>query len=206
MLNGAMAKPILNCPRIHSLGRQGVSGRVPQHVHMNRERQFGGLASPFDHAADAHATERLGALIDEDVSGFYALGLLLAPQQLDARQFIAVEVMAAIDAALEPAHNDRALGQVEVVPAQLRDAFLFGATSTAKDRAVFFNPVGSRILSRRAVSRLKCSQALQQGGCRLVLCCLCLRRDLSLLHSHFRISEASSSPLLVKTRVQLSKL
>jgi hypothetical protein len=34
---------------------------------VDRERQPSGLASPLDHASNAHPAERLAALIDEDV-------------------------------------------------------------------------------------------------------------------------------------------
>jgi hypothetical protein len=36
-------------------------------VDVNPERSPGGLPSPFSHASNAHAAERLTALIDEDV-------------------------------------------------------------------------------------------------------------------------------------------
>jgi len=36
-------------------------------VDVYRERQFGSFAGPLDHSADAHATERMAALIDENV-------------------------------------------------------------------------------------------------------------------------------------------
>jgi hypothetical protein len=39
--------------------------------------------------------------------------------ELDAGKFVAVEVVAAIDASLEPAHDDGALCQVQVVPPQI---------------------------------------------------------------------------------------
>jgi hypothetical protein len=66
---------VLQAPRIHSFGRQGVARRVPQHVDVYRERQLSGLSSAFYHAGDAHPAKGLAALIHEDVSG---LGLLLA--------------------------------------------------------------------------------------------------------------------------------
>ena len=89
---------------------------MPEHVDVHREWQFGGLASPLDHAAYAHARKGLTALIDKDVGRF---GLLLALESLKTRQFIALEVMDAIGAALEPADGNGALGQIDVVPAQV---------------------------------------------------------------------------------------
>src|SRR3974377_1051965 len=89
---------------------------MPEHVDMHREWQFGGLASPLDHAAYAHAPKGLTALIDKDVGRF---GLLLAMEPLKPRQFIALEVMDAIGAALQPADGNGALGQIDVIPAQV---------------------------------------------------------------------------------------
>jgi len=44
-------------------------------VDVGRERQPSGFPSPFDHASNAHPTERLPALIDENVSGLDSVGL-----------------------------------------------------------------------------------------------------------------------------------
>jgi hypothetical protein len=46
-------------------------------VDVDRERQSSGLASPLDHASNAHPAERLAALIDEDVGRLDPVGLLL---------------------------------------------------------------------------------------------------------------------------------
>ncbi len=59
---------MLKSPGVHSASRQCVSGRVPEHVDVNRERQPSGFASPLNHASNAHPAERLAALVDEDVS------------------------------------------------------------------------------------------------------------------------------------------
>jgi hypothetical protein len=40
------------------------------------KRQPGNLTSPFNHAPNAHTTERLAALIDEHVGRFNAISLL----------------------------------------------------------------------------------------------------------------------------------
>ena len=45
--DGGMPEEVLEPPCVHSPGRQGVSGRMPQHVDMHRERQPRSLASPF---------------------------------------------------------------------------------------------------------------------------------------------------------------
>jgi hypothetical protein len=62
-----MAEIVLEPPRIHSLARQRVSGRVAEHLDVNRERQLSGLASTFNHAGDTHAPKCLAPLIDKDV-------------------------------------------------------------------------------------------------------------------------------------------
>ena len=92
---------------------------MPQHVDMHRERQPSGLASPFDHASNAHAAERLAALIDEDVGRLDPVSLLLPLQELETVHLIPLQVMDAIGAALEPADDDGALRQVDVIPAQI---------------------------------------------------------------------------------------
>ena len=101
------------------LGWQCVSRRMPQHVDMHRERQSNGLASPVNHASDAYTTERLVALIDEHVSPLDPVSLLLPPQELEPVPLIALQVMDTIGAALEPAHDDGPLRQVDVIPAQI---------------------------------------------------------------------------------------
>jgi hypothetical protein len=45
-----MPQKVLEPPCIHPPGRQCISRRMPQHVDMDRERQPGSLASPFNHA------------------------------------------------------------------------------------------------------------------------------------------------------------
>ena len=101
------------------LGRQCVSRRMPQHVDMHRERQSSGLASPFNHACDAHAGEGLAALIDEDIGRLDPVSLLLPPQELETVHLVPLQVVDAISAALEPANDDGPLRQVDVIPAQI---------------------------------------------------------------------------------------
>ena len=40
---------------------------MPQHVDMHRKRQPGSIASPLDHASNAHPREGLAALIDKHI-------------------------------------------------------------------------------------------------------------------------------------------
>ena len=114
-----MPQEVLEPPCVHSPGRQCVSGRMPQHVDMHRERQPGSLASPLDHASNAHAAEGLTALIDEDVGPLGPVFLLLPPQELETVHLIPLKVMDAISAALEPANDDGAFRQIDVIPAQI---------------------------------------------------------------------------------------
>ena len=86
---------------------------------MHRERQPSSLASPFNHASNAHTAEWLAALIDEDVGRLDPVGLLLPVQELETVHLVPLKVMNAIGAALEPADDDRALRQVDVIPAQI---------------------------------------------------------------------------------------
>lgn len=86
------------------------------HMDVYRERQLSGFPSAFHHARDAHAAERLAALIHEDVGDFR---LLLPMQAFEADKFIALKIVGAVSAALEPAHDDRPFGQVNIVPAKV---------------------------------------------------------------------------------------
>jgi hypothetical protein len=114
-----MSQEVLEPPCIHSPGRQCVSGRMPQHVDMHRERQPSGFPGPLNHASDAHAAEGLATLIDEDVGPLDPVSLLLPLQELETVHLIPLQVMDAIGAAFEPADDDGALWQVDVIPAQI---------------------------------------------------------------------------------------
>jgi hypothetical protein len=71
--DAGVAKEVLEPPRIHASVGQRVSGRMPDHVDVNRKRQLGGLTGSLDHARNAHAAERLAALVDEHPSRLDAL-------------------------------------------------------------------------------------------------------------------------------------
>ena len=83
-----MPQEVLEPPGIHSPGRQCISGRMPQHVDMDRKRQPSGFASPFNRASNARAPERLAALIDEDVSRLSPVRLLLPLQELETDHLV----------------------------------------------------------------------------------------------------------------------
>jgi hypothetical protein len=86
---------------------------------MHREWQPSSLASPLDHASNAHPAERLAALIDEDVGRLDPVGLLLPVQELETVHLIPLQVMDAVRAALEPAHDNGSLWEVDVIRAQI---------------------------------------------------------------------------------------
>jgi hypothetical protein len=75
---------------------------MPQHVHMYRERQPSGLARPLNHACNAHPAEGMAPFIDEGVGAPDPVSLLLPVQELETIHLIALQVMNAIRAALEP--------------------------------------------------------------------------------------------------------
>ena len=50
---------------------------------MHRKRQPSSLASPFNHASNAHPAERLATLIDEDVGPLGPVSLLLPLHELE---------------------------------------------------------------------------------------------------------------------------
>src|SRR5215468_4536127 len=52
VLDGAMAEPILNGPRVVPHIGQGIAASVPQHVHVNLEGKPCALADVLDQAID----------------------------------------------------------------------------------------------------------------------------------------------------------
>jgi hypothetical protein len=125
-----MPQEVLEPPCVHSLA---ASAYPVECLNMYRERQSSSLASPLNHASNAHAAERPATLIDEHVSPLCPISLLLPLQELEAVHLIPLQVMDAISAALKPADDDGALPQVDVIPAQiasLRDP----QTSTARSK------------------------------------------------------------------------
>ena len=100
-----MPEVMLKPARIHAAPRQRVSSRMPQHVDVYRERQPSSLASPSI-CVRYPSAEWLAALIDEHASPLDPVSLLLPLQQLETVHLIALEVMDAISAALEPARDD----------------------------------------------------------------------------------------------------
>jgi hypothetical protein len=94
---------------------------MAKHVNVDGEGQLGSLASSLDHSADTHATERLPSLIDEDIG---RPGLAL--QSLEASQFIALKVVNAIGAALQPANRNGALANPGHPTADRRPQIVWG--------------------------------------------------------------------------------
>jgi hypothetical protein len=52
-----VAKEVLKSARVYPPIGQGVTGRVAQHVNVNRKRQLGGFTSSLDHTGDSHAAD-----------------------------------------------------------------------------------------------------------------------------------------------------
>jgi transposase len=71
--DAGVAKEVLQSPRIHASVGQGIAGRMPDHVDVNRKRQLGGFTGSLDHACNPHATKRLASLVHEHPSRFDAL-------------------------------------------------------------------------------------------------------------------------------------
>ena len=92
---------------------------MPQHVDMHRERKPSGFPSALNHASNAHPAEGLTTLIDKYVGALDPVSLLLPLQELETVHLIPLKVMDAISAALEPAHDDGAFRQVDVVPPKI---------------------------------------------------------------------------------------
>jgi hypothetical protein len=69
VLDGAMAEPILNCPRVVPFVGQGVAAGMPQHVHVNLEREAGAFADALDQAMDGIGREWRAALGLENTRG-----------------------------------------------------------------------------------------------------------------------------------------
>ena len=106
---------MLKPARIHPAPRQCVSGRMSQHVDMDRERQPSSLATPLYHPSNAYPAERLAPLIDEDVGALDPVSLLLPLQELETVRLIALQVMDAISTALKSADDNGPLRQVDVI-------------------------------------------------------------------------------------------
>ena len=71
---------------------------------MDGEWQLGSFPSPFNHAADAHASEWLSTLVDEHIGGLGPFAL----QALEPSKFVAFEIVDAIGAAFQPTDGNGA--------------------------------------------------------------------------------------------------
>src|SRR5262245_38201961 len=111
-----MAEEMLEAPSVHSLACQRVPGAVSQHVDVSRKRKFSGFTRPLDHASNPHAAKWLPALIHEHIGRPW---LLLALEALQPCQFVALQIVSTIGAALQPADGNGALRQVKIIPAHV---------------------------------------------------------------------------------------
>ena len=96
-----------------------AASAYPEAVQWTDGTEPSGFSSPLKHTPDAHPAEGLATLIDVYICPFPPFTLLLPLEELETIDLIPLQVMDAISAALEPAHDDGALPQVDVIPAQI---------------------------------------------------------------------------------------
>lgn len=111
-----MPHELLEPPGIHPAVGLHRAGSVPQAVRMYRKVNIRLAPGSRDHLVDGEPAELLAAFAGEDVA---APGLLLALEPFHALGFVRLEVMNAVDAALETPDLHGALARVDVVPAQI---------------------------------------------------------------------------------------
>jgi hypothetical protein len=100
--------------RIDTLVGQLVTAGMSEHMRMHAEWHLGGLAEPFQHAAEANRTHRCSALAHEHV----APRLLLTRQAPQSTQFDAGEGVYAGYTVLRPRDLQPAVNEVDLLPAQ----------------------------------------------------------------------------------------
>jgi hypothetical protein len=88
VLDGAMAEPILNCPRVVPCVGQGIAVGVAEHVHVNLEGEAGAVADALDQPIDRIGGERAAALRRENIAAAgLALQFAKGAQLVAARAF-----------------------------------------------------------------------------------------------------------------------
>ena len=122
-----MPEECLDQSRIGAFVGQGIAGRMPQHVRMRLDIQPGQLACFPDDVLQGVDRKRAAALGLEHI----AAADLLA-QFAQVAQFVAIEAVRAVDAALQPDDVECAGVEVELRPAQA-DGFA-GSQAMAIDR------------------------------------------------------------------------
>src|SRR5262245_57518173 len=88
-------------------------------MNVDWERQASCLSGPLDHTSYAHPTEWLSSLVDEEICRCDFAGRILTLQSLKASNLITFEIVSGIVAALDASHQDGALRQIDVIPAQI---------------------------------------------------------------------------------------
>jgi hypothetical protein len=106
------APELLEPPGIHAAVGLHSAGSMPQAVRMNRKVNMPIASGSRDHLVDGEPAELLAAFAGEDVA---APRLLLALEPFQALGFVRLEVMNAVDAALETPDLHGALAPVDVV-------------------------------------------------------------------------------------------
>ena len=100
VLNIPVTEVVLKGPRVDALVRQLVSGRVRQHVRVNREPQRARFADPRERLTKTCRCHRRVSLGLEQVAPFR----LLPPQPAECPKLLAAERVNRGDAVLEPGH------------------------------------------------------------------------------------------------------
>ena len=114
--HAGVAHELLQLPSSHpAIGLSCASG-VAKTVRVHRKIDLGLLPGSLDHLVDGEAAEGIAALAGEDVA---ALRLLLTLQPLQAIGFVALQVVDAVDAALQSPDLDGASTPVDIIPAQI---------------------------------------------------------------------------------------
>jgi hypothetical protein len=89
---------------------------MPQAVRMDRKVNIPVASGRRDHLIDGESAELLAAFAGEDVA---APWLLLALEPFQTLGFVGLQVMNAVDAALETPDLHGGLAPVDVIPAQI---------------------------------------------------------------------------------------
>ncbi len=82
---------------VHAAVGQSVTRTVSEHVSMNWNWYSRGFSRPLDHTRNAHALERLPALIHKYVGARLSCNDLLALQALQTCQLVSLQVVAAVN-------------------------------------------------------------------------------------------------------------
>jgi len=114
MLDVLVAEIVLQRASIHTLIGQLKSGRMPQHVGMDRKRHLGGRPKPRHHTAKGNCGHRSAAFAHEDVSA----GFLFALETAQGAKFDAGQWVDGTDPIFNSIDVQSAMDEIDLVPAQ----------------------------------------------------------------------------------------